>query len=113
MSNLKMTGTGSIEDVGGAIYSAVVNGSITGECRMDVKAKFDNGESRMMVFEKFYYRAGNRASLSVMITEIDDRITVDAVSTGGSTGVFIRFNWGAENSFVGIVEKTLRNLGFR
>lgn len=41
----------------------------------------------MMVFEKYYYRAQNRASLSVFITEIDGRVTVDAISTGGSTGV--------------------------
>jgi hypothetical protein len=108
-----MVGSGAIDQIGGAIYNEVVNGSITGECRLDVKATFENGQSRMMVFEKYYYRAGNRASLSVMMTEIDGRITVDAVSTGGSTGVLIRFNWGAENSFVGLVEKTLRNLGFR
>ncbi len=113
MSSLRMVGTGTIDQVSGAIYNEVVNGSITGECRLDVKATFENGQSRMMVFEKYYYRAGNRASLSVMISQIDDRITVDAVSTGGSTGVLIKFNWGAENNFVGLVEKTLRNLGFR
>jgi hypothetical protein len=113
MSSLRMVGTGSIDQVGGAIYNEVVNGSITGECCLDVKANFENGQSRMMVFEKYYYRAGNRASLSVMISQIDDRITVDAVSTGGSQGVLIKFNWGAESNFVGLVEKTLRNLGFR
>lgn len=113
MSAVRMSGTGSVDQVGGAIYHAVVEGSITGECRLDVRNKFDNGESRMMVFEKYYYRAQNRASLSVFITEIDGRVTVDAISTGGSTGVLFKFNWGAESNFSGIVERTLRELGFR
>jgi len=113
MSTIRMQGSGSIDQISGAIYNEIVRGSITGECRLDVKHQFENGQTRMMVFEKFYYRAGNRASLTVLITEKDDQIIVDAISTGGSTGALIRFNWGAENSFVGLVEKTLRNLGFR
>lgn len=111
-SSINMKGTGTIDQVGSAIYNAVVNGSLTGECRMDVKATFEDGATRMMVFEKYYYRAGNRASLSVLITQKDNQVRVNAISTGGSTGVIFRFNWGAESKFTSIVEKTLKNLGF-
>lgn len=113
MPSIRMVGTGTIENVASEIYNTIVNGSITGEVMLDVSTTFDNGKSRMIVFEKYYYRAGNRASLSVLLTQIEDLVTVDAVSTGGSTGVLIKFNWGAESSFVGLVEKTLRRIGFR
>ena len=113
MATISLSGTGDIQNVGQVIYNAVVHGSITGECRLDVKSDFEDGSVRMMVFEKFYYRTSNRASLSIMISQKGNQIRVNGISTGAAQGMLVRFAWGAEDNFSGIVEKVLKNMGFR
>ncbi len=67
----------------------------------------------LLVFEKYYMRASNRASLSVMIVEdTDGSVTIDAVGAGGGQGVVFSFSWGAEDSFVGVLQKILNRHGF-
>ena len=40
-------------------------------------------------------RSSNRASLTVTIDNFDGKTKVHAVASGGSEGVFFRFDWGA------------------
>jgi hypothetical protein len=66
----------------------------------------------MLVFEKYYMRSDNRASLSVMLTQEGDKVNVDAVGAGGGQGALFRFSWGAEENFVSIVQRILSVRGF-
>lgn len=52
-------------------------------------------------------RSSNRASLTITIDNFGDDIKVHAVASGGSEGVFFRFDWGAGNSFANSVETAL------
>ncbi|MEX1307381.1 MAG: DUF6054 family protein [Eubacteriales bacterium] len=75
----------------------------------------ENGDMTvvLLVFEKYYMRASNRASLSVMISQArDGEMTVDAVSSGGGQGVIFSFSWGAEDNFIGLLQKILTQRGF-
>ncbi len=97
-------------DVQGAINiidGAVVRGSITGE-RIDhygVGAP-GGGGFVVLVYEKHYYRAGNRLTLTVVIDDLTGRTRVHSVSGGGGEG-FFRFDWGASKSFSGVVASAL------
>lgn len=67
----------------------------------------------LLVFEKYYMRASNRASLSVMIAEDGNGfVTIDAVGAGGGQGAVFSFSWGAEDSFVGLLQRILTKRGF-
>jgi len=89
------------------INDAVVRGSITGECidHYGVAAP-GGGGFVVLVFEKHYYRAGNRLTLTVTIDDLEGRTRVHSVGGGGGEGLF-RFDWGAAKSFANVVADTL------
>lgn len=90
-----------------AINNAVVGGSITGELidHYGVPAP-QGGGFVVLVYEKHYYRAGNRLTLTVVIDDLTGRTRVHSVSGGGGEGLF-RFDWGASKSFSGVVANAL------
>lgn len=45
------------------------------------------------VYEKHYYRAGNRLTLTVVLDDFTGRTRVHCISGGGGEGLF-RFDWG-------------------
>ena len=89
------------------IDNAVVSGSITGE-RIDHYgvAAPQGGGFVVLVYEKHYYRAGNRLTLTVVIDDLTGRTRVHSVGGGGGEGLF-RFDWGASKSFSGAVANAL------
>lgn len=85
----------------------IVNGSITGEKIDEYICSTDNGrEVRVVVYEKHYYRAENRLTLTLTVDNFGGYTRVHAVGGGGGSG-FFRFDWGASTSFADSVEKAL------
>lgn len=81
------------------IDNAVVNGSITGEKIDEYVSNMGNGTKLMVsVYEKHYYRAGNRLTLTVVADNLRGRTHIHTVSGGGGQGL-LRFDWGASGSF--------------
>lgn len=89
------------------INHAIVTGSVTGEL---IDYHVVNGKDGSMcivaVYEKHYYRAGNRLTLTVVIDDMQGTTNVCLISGGGGEGLF-RFNWGASRSFEDSVLKEL------
>jgi len=52
-----------------------------------------------LMYEKYYYRAGNRLVLMVMIDDFSGETRVHTVGGGGGEGIFFRFDWGAGAHF--------------
>lgn len=46
----------------------------------------------LLVFEKYYMRASNRASLTVMLTQNEDMIYIDAIGSDGGQGACLVFH---------------------
>ena len=97
----------SIHSAMDVIDRAVVGGSITGE-RIDMYGQraANGGGFVVLVYEKHYYRAGNRLTLTVTLDDFSGKTRVHCVSGGGGEGLF-RFDWGAADSFTGVVQKAL------
>ncbi|WFA08246.1 DUF6054 family protein [Tissierella sp. Yu-01] len=96
----------SIEEAAEKIYDAVVNGSITGELIDGYEIAGHDKKCIVLVFEKHYYRAGNRLTLTVTLDDFEDNARVHYVSGGGGEGLF-KFDWGASESFAEIVPSVL------
>lgn len=77
----------------------IVEGSITG-VRVDyhVVNIDENHAMIVLVYEKHFYRAGNRLTLTVTLNNINDVTNVHSIGAGGGEGLF-RFDWGASDSF--------------
>ena len=58
------------------------------------------------VYEKHYYRAGNRLTLTVILDDFTGRTRVRCIGGGGGEGLF-RFDWGASESFEDVVHQAL------
>ena len=77
----------------------IINGSFTGVLIDEYSNDNNNGNAVIVqVYEKHYYRAGNRLTLTVVIDNIDDKTHIHVTGGGGGEG-FFRFDWGASESF--------------
>lgn len=89
------------------VNKEIVEGSITGELIDSYVVNGENGKSCIVsVYDKHYYRAGNRLTLTVIIDNMQGVSRVHCISGGGGEG-FFRFDWGAAESFENCVESAL------
>lgn len=97
----------SVNTAAHIIEQEVVEGSITGTLidRYEIESS-DKKKCVMLVFDKHYYRAGNRLTLTVLIDDFTGVTRVHCVAGGGGEGLF-RFDWGAAESFEEIVFEAL------
>ena len=71
----------------------------------------DLGEGKYigtLVFEKYYFRSGNRAALVVIADNLQGETGVRSVATGSSQGLIFNFDWGAADDFASSVMSILR-----
>lgn len=81
------------------IDKQVINGSITGEKIDEYVSDMGNGTKLVVsVYEKHYYRAGNRLTLTVISDNLRGKTHIHTISGGGGQGL-LRFDWGASGSF--------------
>lgn len=65
----------------------------------------------LLAFERYYFRNGSYASLSMMFLEANGVQTVDCVGSGGGEGL-LNFSWGANRNFARMGYDELVKLGF-
>ena len=88
------------------IFQAVTD-SVTGTLiGTHTVASADGGTCTVDVYEKHYYRAGNRLTLTVILDDFTGRTRVRCIGGGGGEGLF-RFDWGASESFEDVVHQAL------
>ena len=71
---------------------------------------YDLGEGKAigtLVFQKYYFRAGNWAALMVLADNLKGYSEVRSIATGSSQGVIFNFDWGAADNYVASVRKAL------
>lgn len=66
----------------------------------------------LLTFEKYYFRNGSYASLTVMLTESRDFQTADIIGSGGGEGLF-NFSLGANSDFAETTADILEQNGFK
>ncbi len=106
-------GTGDIKEIVDYLIKGVQDSGFSNELVHSITRESGNEKTYLLVFEKWYYRTGSRASLTVLVTESYDTVIVDAIGAGGGQGFIFKFTWGAEENFVGVVRDLLIAKGFR
>lgn len=61
-----------------------------------------------LVFEKYFFRVKNRVALVVIADNLYGKTNIRVISTASSEGVFLKFDWGASDSFIDEIENILR-----
>ena len=86
----------------------ILRREISAELVYDELKKTDNGmEIGILVFEKYYFRAENRASLTVIADNFDAITSLRVIAAGSSKGMLFNFDWGAADNFAESVRKIL------
>jgi hypothetical protein len=112
MAKIQMQGRGNAFSITEMLTKEILNNGISCELIDEVRHKVDNVDIYVRVFEKYYWRSSNRASLTLTVIGSGDLINVSAIGSGGGQGVFFKMSWGAEDDFVSIVERALAENGF-
>ena len=77
--------------------------------RIDSQLRAKDGkEAILLVYEKYFMRNSSRATLTVMLDNLDGVTTVHAVGSGGGQNALLGFDWGAKDDLIYQVEKALR-----
>lgn len=88
----------------------IVDGSFSGE-RLDYYVPYlqDDRICIVVVYEKYYYRAGNRLMLTVTIDNLRGATHVHSIGGGGGSSALFRFDWGASERFTEAAWEILRS----
>lgn len=62
------------------------------------------------VYEKYFIRAGNRATITITMVQSGGVLYISGISAGGGQGPIFRFSWGAEEDFADDVEALVNQL---
>lgn len=88
-----------LDDAVQMIEQSIVKGSWTGSLIDSYTLPAAGvGTCVVLVFEKHYYRAGNRLTLTVTVDDFEGQTRMHCAGGGGGAGLF-RFDWGAAGSF--------------
>jgi hypothetical protein len=80
------------------IHDTIINDSVTGELIDEYVITADSDKVTIVqVYEKFYLRAENRLTLTIVIDNVTGKTHIHAISGGG--GVLFRCDGGASNDF--------------
>ncbi len=106
---IKMSGshTAGIKEIANAFRREIGADLVSESCQ-----EFDGAAVILLCFEKYYFRNGSYASLTVMLTEQGEAQTADIIGFGGGTGLF-NFSYGANSNFTEAAKKLLTKYGFQ
>lgn len=91
--------------------SALLKSSINAELISETCRTAGNAEIILLNFEKFYFRNGSYAGLTVMLTESEESQTADVTGFGGGEGL-LNISWGANFEFAEKAAEILERCGF-
>ena len=81
-------------------HDGILNGSISASFEDESCVETAGVRSCVRVYERYSYMGGNRLSLTLMLVEDGEQLHVSAITSGGSQGVFFKFNTFGEHSFL-------------
>lgn len=84
---------------------------LPGEFVAKAEYSFADGKTALLVYEKYFFRNGSYANLTILLSEQDGKQTADLIGSGGGEGLF-NFSWGANSNFAGTAAKILEKYGF-
>lgn len=101
--------TGDFEQFVNYMHKSILEGSMS--ATFEDRSDYTIGETRLsfLVYERYSYLGNNRVSLSVLVSGNNNNITIDAITSGGSQAMFVKFNTFGEESFLLKLSDAVRN----
>lgn len=95
--------TGNFEEIINKLQNEIINSGISMNLVDESNYSLGDTNVAVRVYDKYFMRNGNRASLSLTVAGHGNDIFVSAIGAGGGQGVIFNFSLGAEEELVDIV----------
>ena len=110
MAKYEATLRGNFFQVSNSIEQAILNSGLSAELVDQSSCHMGDTLVQVRVYEKYYWRASNRASLTVTLVAHDQSVFVSAIGSGGGQGPIFKLSWGAEEDFISVVQNVVDSL---
>ena len=110
MAKYEKTIMGEFENVLNILKEDIESSGIT--MNLVDESNFTSGDTdiAVRVYDKYFMRNGNRASLSLTVVGHGNDIFISAIGAGGGQGVFLNFSLGAEDEMVAVVQDSVERI---
>ncbi len=110
MAKYEKTITGQFEEVVNQLQKDINNSGITMNLVDESNYTISETKIAVRVYDKYFMRNGNRASLSLTVVGSNDNIFISAIGAGGGSGIIFNFSLGAESEMVEIVQRSIEHM---
>lgn len=110
MAKYENTVTGEFEEVVKQLENDIGNSGITMNLVDASNYTIGTTKIAVRVYDKYFMRNGNRASLSLTVVGDNRDIFISAIGAGGGSGILFNFSLGAEDDMVEIVRKSVEEM---
>jgi len=102
--------SGQFEEVVSRLQNDILNGGISMNLVDESNSTSGDTKIAVRVYDKYFMRNGNRASLSLTVVGHGSDIFISAIGAGGGQGIIFNFSLGAEDSMVSIVQESIERM---
>lgn len=101
---------GQFEEIVSRLDEDIMNSAIS--MNLVDKSNYAVGDTKVAVrvYDKYFMRNGNRASLSLTVVGHENDVFVSAIGAGGGQGIFLNTSLGAEEEMVEIVQDSIEQM---
>jgi hypothetical protein len=110
MAKYEKTIIGQFEEVLNRLQNDIGNSGLT--MNLVDESNYTAGDTKIAVrvYDKYFMRNGNRASLSLTVAGHGNNIFISAIGAGGGQGIIFNFSLGAEDDMVAIVQESIEQI---
>jgi len=110
MAKYEKTISGRFEEVLHRLESDIGSSGLTMNLVDESNYTYGDTNIAVRVYDKYFMRNGNRASLSLTVVSKGSDIFISAIGAGGGKGIIFNFSLGAEDDMVAVVERSVARM---
>jgi hypothetical protein len=110
MAKYEKSMIGQFDSVVDRLHEDIVNSGMTMDLVDESNYAIGDTKIAVRVYDKYFMRNGNRASLSLTVVGHGDDIFISAIGAGGGKGIIFNFSLGAEDDMVAVVEESINRM---
>ncbi|MBX4263065.1 DUF6054 family protein [Clostridium estertheticum] len=110
MAKYEKTISGQFEEVLHQLENDIGNSGITMNLVDESNHTYGDTNIAVRVYDKYFMRNGNRASLSLTVVGKGSNVFISAIGAGGGKGIIFNFSLGAEDDMVAVVERSVEGM---